>query len=57
MAPMKVESSDHLPVSKYIIDAHVMALVEAQRFVTHITITGLKLRLSVVPASRVPDDY
>jgi hypothetical protein len=37
---MDVESSDHLPVSKYVMDA------EAQRFGTHRAITDLKFRLS-----------
>jgi len=52
MAPMKVESSDHLPVSKYVI-----APAEAQRFVTHIAITDLKFRLSVVPASKASQEF
>jgi hypothetical protein len=57
MAPMKVESSDHLPVSKYVMDAHVMTPAEAQRFVTHIAITDLKFRLSVVPASKASQEF
>ena len=56
MAPMKVESSDHLPVSKYVTDTHVMAPAEAQRFVTHID-TDLKFRLSVVPASKASQEF
>jgi len=51
MAPMKVGSNSHLPVSKYVMDA------EAQRFVTHIAITDLKFRLSVVPASKASQEF
>lgn len=47
MAPMKVESSGHLPVSKYVMEAHVMAPAEAQRFVT----------LSVVSASKASQEF
>lgn len=57
IAPMKVESSDHLPVSKYVMDAHVIALAEAQRFVTHIAITDLKFGLIVVPASKASQEF
>jgi hypothetical protein len=57
MAPMNVESSDHLPVSKYVMDAQVIAPAEAQRFVTHIAITDLKFRLSVVPASKASQEF
>lgn len=57
MAPMKVGSNGHLPVSKYVMDAHVMAPAEAQRFVTYITITDLKFRLSVVPASKASQEF
>ena len=51
MAPMNVESSDHLPVSIYVMDAHVKAPAEAQRLVTHIAMTDLKFKAKVVPAS------
>lgn len=52
MAPINVESRDHLPVSKYVIDAHVNAPAEAHRFVTASALIDKKLRLSVVPASK-----
>jgi hypothetical protein len=57
MAPMKAESSDHLPVSGYVMDAHVIVPAEAQRFITRIAITDLKFRLSVVPASKASQEF
>jgi hypothetical protein len=57
MAPIKVESSDHFPVSKYVMQAQVMAPPEAHRFVTHIAMTDLKFRLRVVPASNASHEF
>jgi hypothetical protein len=34
-----------------------MAPAEAQRFVTHIAITDLKFRLSMVPASKASQEF
>ena len=57
IAPMKVESRDHFPVSKYVIAAQVIAPAAAQRLVTHIAITDLKFRLRVVPASNASQEF
>jgi len=56
MAPMKVESSDHLPDSKYVMHAQVRAPPDAHRLVTHNAMMDLKLRLSVVPASNASQE-
>lgn len=52
IAPMNVESSDHFPVSAYVMAAQVSAPVDAHRFVTHTAMTDWKLSVSVVPASK-----
>jgi hypothetical protein len=57
MAPMNVKSSDHLPASKCVMDAQVIAPAEEQRFVTHMAVTDLKFRLSVVPASKASQEF
>ena len=57
IAPMEVESSDYLRVSKSIVDAHVIAPADVQRFVTHIVITALKFRVRAVTASKASHEF
>jgi hypothetical protein len=52
IAPMKVLSNDHLPVSIYVIVAQVKAPADAHRLVTQRAMTDWKFKLSVVPASK-----
>lgn len=56
MAPMKVASIDHLPVSKKAMHAQVSAPVEAHRFVTQSAMTDWKERVKVVPASNASQE-
>lgn len=56
IAPIKVESRDHLPLSQYVRHDQVRAPAEAQRFVTHIAMTDLKFKARVVPASKASQD-
>ena len=52
IAPINVESNDHLPSSQYVIPAHVSAPADAHTLVTHSAMTLLKFSASVVPASK-----
>lgn len=56
IAPINAESSDHFPVSNYVMQAQVMVPPEAHRLVTHMAMTDLKFRLSAVPASKASQE-
>lgn len=56
IAPMNVESRDHLPVSQYVKQDQVKAPALAHKLVTHMAMTDLKFKDKVVPASKANHD-